>query len=118
VGESFARSFSGYSDLDRAAKSLRKRPTQYVIITRGSKGCAAYLQNETFRLPAVPVQALDTTGCGDVFHGAYALAISRTHTILDATRFASVAAALSARSVGGRDGIPTLGEVEKVLLDW
>ena len=57
-------------------------------------------------------QAVDTTGCGNVFHGAYAAALIHGMSIPVALRFASVAAALKATRPGGQMGIPTRSVVE------
>jgi sulfofructose kinase len=62
----------------------------------------------THRHPAYAVDAIDTTGAGDVFHGAYALAIGARLPAADAMSFASAAAALKCTRPGGRAGIPTL----------
>ena len=57
--------------------------------------------------PALPVKVVDTTGCGDVFHGAYAAALVHGLDVAGAVRFASAAAGLKAASPGGQAGIPT-----------
>jgi sulfofructose kinase len=66
-------------------------------------------------LPAYAVRAVDTTGAGDVFHGAYALAIAGGCGVPDALRLASATAALKCRQRGGRDGIPELRSVLEFL---
>jgi len=58
---------------------------------------------------------VDTTGCGDVFHGAYAAALARGLEVAASTRFASAAAALKATKYGGQAGIPTRAAVEAFL---
>jgi sulfofructose kinase len=63
-------------------------------------------------LPAYNVNAVDTTGCGDTFHGAFALAIAQKKPIMEAAHFASAAAALCATKIGGRDGIPNAIQLE------
>ena len=87
-------------------KSLRTSANQTVIITRGENGCVGLVRNDFFALPAFKVEVVDTTGCGDVFHGAFALAIARKKTVLQAAEFASAVAALCATKLGGREGIP------------
>jgi sugar/nucleoside kinase (ribokinase family) len=61
------------------------------------------------------VAAVDTTGCGDVFHGAYAAALVRGMGVEERVRFAAAAAALKATRRGGQAGAPTLEEVETFL---
>ena len=65
-------------------------------------------------MKALPVRALDTTGCGDVFHGAYALALSEGREPLAAARFASAAAAQKAARGMGWDGMPDRCSVERM----
>jgi sulfofructose kinase len=77
-------------------------------VTRGANG-VTWLENKaTCRQPAYAVEAIDTTGAGDVFHGAYALAIGAHLEAADAMSFAAAAAALKCTRPGGRAGIPTL----------
>ena len=65
--------------------------------------------------PAYEVDTVDTTGAGDVYHGAYLYAAIQGWPIERCLRFASVAAALKCRMLGGRAGIPTVEEVLAVV---
>jgi sugar/nucleoside kinase (ribokinase family) len=65
--------------------------------------------------PAFPVAVVDTTGCGDVFHGAYAASLARGVELAGRIRFASAAAAIKATRYGGQAGIPTRAAVEAFL---
>jgi sulfofructose kinase len=67
------------------------------------------------RLGAFPVDAVDTTGAGDIFHGAFALRIARGEEVPDALRYASAAAALGCTGLGARPAIPAKAEVEEFL---
>ncbi|MFH1615048.1 MAG: PfkB family carbohydrate kinase [Planctomycetota bacterium] len=117
LSEDFAAAFTGKTDPSQILQALQTSPNQTVIITRGEKGCAGLTSDGIFELPAFKVDVIDTTGCGDVFHGAYALAVAREHSIPEAARFASVAAALCATKLGGRDGIPTKDQLDAFFLD-
>jgi sulfofructose kinase len=77
-------------------------------VTSGADGVMWLENNTTHRHPAYAVEAIDTTGAGDVFHGAYALAIGAGLKAADAMSFAAAAAALKCTRPGGRAGIPTL----------
>jgi sulfofructose kinase len=77
-------------------------------VTRGHQGLTLRESGVTRNQPAYPVDAVDTTGAGDVFHGAYALAIGVGLAVTDAMAFAAAAAALKCTRPGGRAGIPTL----------
>jgi sulfofructose kinase len=69
------------------------------------------------RAPAPAVLVVDTLGAGDVFHGAYALALAEGATLAEAARFANAAAALKCTRRGGRLGAPTRAEVAALLGD-
>ncbi len=58
---------------------------------------------------------VDTTGCGDVYHGAFALGVARGWELARIMQVASATAALKCRALGGRRGIPSLEEVEEFL---
>ena len=77
-------------------------------VTRGADGVAWLANDVVHRQPACAVDATDTTGAGDVFHGAYAFAIGARLEVSDAMAFAAAAAALKCTRPGGRAGIPTL----------
>ena len=67
------------------------------------------------RLPAFSVEVVDTTGCGDVFHGAFTYGLAQGWDVARNARFASAVAALKCRALGGRTGIPSRAEVEAFL---
>lgn len=112
VSENFAAAYTKKTTIPEIITSLRTSLHQTIIITQGQKGCSGIANNEFFEIPAFKVKVVDTTGCGDVFHGAYALAIARGKTVINAAKFACAAAALCATKLGGRDGIPTQNELE------
>jgi sulfofructose kinase len=58
---------------------------------------------------------VDTTGCGDVFHGAYAASLTQGESVSQAVRVATVAAGLKATQPGGRDGIPNHATIDRYL---
>ncbi|MGP8271629.1 MAG: PfkB family carbohydrate kinase [Terracidiphilus sp.] len=91
------------------------------VVTDGAGGCylSSKVEPAVRHFPAFKVDAFDTTGCGDTFHGAFALAIARNLAAADAAVFASAAAALKAMADGGKrrgwDALPTLDEVSAFL---
>lgn len=93
---------------------LRQFEGQTVGVTLGSRGFVYDAGDGPCWTAALPIEAVDTTGAGDVFHGAYAYALARSWDAAARARFASAAAALSCRGVG-REAIPTLGEVSDFL---
>jgi sulfofructose kinase len=115
VSEDFAGGYIGSNNVDDMLAALRTDPEQVVIVTRGEKGCAGSTGEGDFLLPAFKVDVVDTTGCGDTFHGAFALALARGQAVVPAARFASGAAALCATQLGGRAGIPTAAQLQQFL---
>ena len=86
-----------------------------VAVTLGRRG-VGWLDGDRFQsLPAFAVAVVDTTGAGDVFHGAFALALAERMDLSQAFRFASAAAALKCSRPGGRLGAPDRRSVDDLL---
>lgn len=86
-------------------------PKSEIVITLEDKGCLYSVNNEIKIMPGLKVQAVDTTGAGDIFHGAFTYAISKGFDIEKCVRLSNIAAGLSVQKVGARYSIPTLIEV-------
>ena len=115
VSQDFARALTGLVDPAQAARALAVPPRAATVVTCGGQGCwYAEGSGEPRHFPAYSVPVVDTTGCGDVFHGAYAAAITRGEPIPRAIQTASATAALKAMKPGGRAGIPGLEEIRKL----
>lgn len=99
--------FAGSAD-DAALSKLARFNCRVVAVTRGGEGVSWTENGRLQRRAAYPVAVVDTTGAGDVFHGAYVLAIGAGLDVPDAVAFASAAAALKCTRSGGRDGIPSI----------
>ena len=76
------------------------------IVTHGADGAYYPYQGSVYRVQAPDVAVVDTTGAGDNFHGAFALAISRGFDLHEAVKLAVSAASLSCRGYGGRKALP------------
>ena len=98
-----------------ALARLRALGPGTVVVTRGDRGCIGVRGDEEVRLPAFDIDVVDTTGAGDVFHGAYLAALGRDMPFSERLRYASAAAALSCRALGGRPAIPAHAEVAAFL---
>ncbi len=96
-------------------RELKRTGLGTVTITLGERGSVTFLDGEPIRIPAFPTEAVDTTGAGDVFHGAYIFGLLQKWGIADTVRFASAMAALKCTRVGGRSGIPGLPETMRFL---
>lgn len=93
-----ARRITGLNDPARAVAAIWKDSRSAAIVTCGAEGCWVVCteSKQPRHYPAFSVSAIDTTGCGDVFHGAYALALAQGMPLADRIRFASAAAAIKA----------------------
>jgi sulfofructose kinase len=109
------RDFTGIADAAEALRSLVGRVPATLGVTLGEKGSLWWLDGALRAVPAPVVDAVDTTGCGDVFHGGYALALAEGADVMTAIRFATAAAALKAANGDGWDGMPKRAAVEALL---
>ena len=99
-----------------ALQKLAKVTSSFLAGTRGPQGTVWLDPNGALRQTAAfPVHTVDTLGAGDVFHGAFVLAITEKQGIQEALRFASAAAALKWTRFGGAFACPQRSEVEALL---
>lgn len=85
-------------------------------VTDGESGSHTQSRaGESFYQPAFAVKSVDTTGCGDVFHGGYLFGLLQNWPLRRTVRFAAACAAIKSTALGGRTAIPTLLEVEAFL---
>ena len=119
VGRAFADRLEGLADPARSSAALARRIGVVAVVTDGESGCwaatAGGVDSEPFQVSAFRVPVVDTTGCGDVFHGAYAAGLARGLDLRARLRLAAAAAALKAGKPGGQLGAPSLAEVEAFL---
>ena len=113
----FAEEFSGvkidYENLEtikNAYDKLKEKFGHDVIITLESKGCFTYYDGYKL-IPSIEVKAIDSTGAGDIFHGAFVYAISNGFDLKKTLLFSNITGALSVLKVGSRVSIPSLAEV-------
>jgi sulfofructose kinase len=113
--EHVPRALTGESDPERALRRLRHRHAGLLCVTLGVRGSMLLDGNQLYRVPAPGVHAVDATGAGDVFRGAFICALLRGDSPVDILRFANAAAALSCTREGALDSVPTRQEVEEFL---
>jgi sugar/nucleoside kinase (ribokinase family) len=94
---------------------LAEMGPEIVIFTFGERGCKGIHGEEYFEVPAIPVKTVDTTGAGDVFHGAFDVFYLMGHSVRRAAELAAGVSAIKCMYPGGRAGIPTLPVLEKFL---
>ena len=93
----------------------RRFSPRTATVTRGAEGASGFDGKETVRVDGIPVAAADTTGAGDIFHAGFLFALLAGRPYPEILAFGNAAAALSCRKVGGRAGIPSLGEIAETL---
>ena len=111
------RSFSGGRIVDHAEslQAVRLLGCPVAAVTLGAQGVLWLDDDGVHHLPAFSARVVDTTGAGDVFHGAYALAIAEAMSVPEAMLFSTAVAALKCGRHGGRAGIPSRAEVNHFL---
>ncbi|GJI57458.1 ribokinase [Bacillus altitudinis MN12] len=93
------------------AEALRQYPNK-LLITEGKNGVRYFDGSKEVLVPGYPVKAVDTTGAGDTFNGALAVALTEGKSLYDALAFANLAASISVTKFGAQGGMPAREELE------
>ena len=112
--EKFALGFTDETNAEVALQKLVERNPN-VVITLGARGLIWQTAWGRGVLPAYQVDAIDTTGAGDAFHGAFALAVAQDKSWAETLQFSSAVAALTCTKIGARAGLPGGEEVAQFL---
>ncbi|WP_413112541.1 PfkB family carbohydrate kinase [Thaumasiovibrio sp. DFM-14] len=99
------------TDVTKALQVAQQQTEGTVYVTRGEEGCYWLENNELKHASGYSVNVVDTTGAGDVFHGALAFAVAKGNSGETAVTFANAVAALKCTKPGGRAGIPSYEQV-------
>jgi ribokinase len=105
----------GVEDAATAARGLLDKGVGAIVITLGDKGALAVTPKEAQRILGHKVSVVDTTGAGDAFNGALAVALAEGKGLFDAVIFANAAAALQVTRLGTAQAMPSRDEVEELL---
>jgi ribokinase len=111
----FASAFTGLKVASEAAEILRRIGPRTVVVTQSEKGCIWTSEEGTGSSPGFPVKAVDTTGAGDAFHGAFLFGHLRGWPLAQSAEFANAVAAINCTRLGGRSGLPTLSQAIQFL---
>lgn len=118
ASKNFAEDFTGvkinykdYNSLVKVYNLLEKDFTANIVITLESHGCLYKIDGKVKIMPGYKVKAIDTTGAGDIFHGAFVYALVKGYSYEDILRIANITGALSTTKIGGRYSIPDINEV-------
>jgi len=114
--ENFAVDYTRSQNPAEALRKLHHDQRIVTVITLGERGCMALFDNTLVSEKAIASNIVDTTGAGDVFHGAFATAFNdinfnSLHRLPNCLKFSSIAAGLSCRALGGRGSLPNSDEV-------
>ncbi len=114
--EEFALAHTGAKNTEDAAKILfTKYSPKVVVITQGKKGGIICDGKEVKEYPAFEVNAIDSNGSGDVFHGAFAFCLTLGYDYYKSCIFSSAVSALKCTKLGAREGVPTFNETVEFL---
>jgi len=114
ASEKFARQWCKTEDMTRALDELAAI-SENVVITLGERGLIWVRERERGMLPAFKVEAIDSTGAGDAFHGAFAFGLAQNMPWCELLSFASAAGALTCTKLGARPALPDMDEVKELL---
>jgi sulfofructose kinase len=112
----FPSAWTGRSDPFRALETLQQEYGMNVAaMTLGAHGALARAQGQYFYSPGYVVDCVDTTGAGDVFHGAFCYAVLQGMPMLAALEFSNAMAALNCTALGARSGIRGIDEIRALM---
>ena len=115
VADSYALPYTGREKAKEAITDLQKLCPGTVVITEGINGQISCERGQFVRQRAFKVNSVDQTGAGDAFHAGYIFALLNGLTLADRLRYGSAVAALKCTKRGGRDGLPTLSQLNRFL---
>ena len=116
ASETFATPLvSTEASYEAALYALRDLGPKQVVITLGPDGSIGLNEQGIVRQEAFPVKAVDTTGAGDVYHGAYIYGILQGWEMSECMRVAAATAALKCKEIGAQSGIPDLEAIKRFM---
>ena len=114
--EEFALGHTGESSAEAAAKRLFDTyAPRVVVITQGKHGGLVYDGKQVVRYPAYPAEVKDSNGAGDVFHGAFAFAVTKGYSFEKCAHFSSAVSAIKCMGLGARESVPCFDTVNAYL---
>jgi sulfofructose kinase len=117
VAKEYALSYIKESDVNSTGNALLTEGPEIVVITDGINGSWLFTREiNSYHQPAfIMKDTIDTTGCGDSFHGAFLFGLCKGFNLYETMRFASAVAALNSLKLGGRSGLPNYDEAKDFL---
>jgi ribokinase len=117
ASQPFATEYSGSADPMVGLERLRQSGPGTAVVTLGDAGGVGHSEKRSFRYSAFDVDVVDTTGAGDVFHGAFIRGLVANWPLEQSIKFAAAVAAMKCTKPGGRSGIPDMGAAERFLIE-
>ncbi len=115
LSRAFGERLSGETEPENIIRALWTPHRKVVAVTLGEAGSIAKEGDTWHRFPAYPAVVVDTTGCGDVFHGVYAAGLAQGLSIEDRIQRAAAAAAIKAAHRGAMKGIPQAAALDEFV---
>ena len=103
--------YKNKKSIEKVYKKMKETYNNTLIITLEEAGCYTEIDGKGEIVPSIKVKPIDSTGAGDIFHGAFAYFITHDYSLKDALRFANITGALSTLKVGSRFSMPDLADV-------
>lgn len=114
----FAKEYTGinfsYQNINQIHEVYDKLANDFkgkVVITLEQYGSITKIDNEFKYVPSIKVESIDSTGAGDIYHGAFTHFISQGYSLLDTMKYSNIAGALSVMKVGSKNSMPNLEDV-------
>jgi sugar/nucleoside kinase (ribokinase family) len=114
-GSGFSYMLTGIENIFAAGRAVLNLGPSIFVQTEGEKGSYTVTEDERFHVPAFDVDIVDTTGAGDVFHGAFLIGLLKRWDVKSISVFSTAVSALKCMKLGGRRSIPEYKEVEAFL---
>jgi sulfofructose kinase len=111
------RTTTGVGDLAAGLKRMARRTNAFLAVSNGPNDVVFLEDGVVRQLPVFSIDAVDTLGAGDAFHGGIALAVAEGRSMVEAMRFGAAVAGIKCTRLGGPTGSPTRAEVEAFLAE-
>jgi len=109
-GSGVTNSLTGKTNIWDSGKEALKLGPAVIVQTEGPQGSYTFTQDESFHIPAFDLDVVDTTGAGDVFHGAYIVGLLHGWDLRKVAVFSTAVSAISCTRLGGQVGIPSYND--------
>lgn len=106
--------FENNESVKEIFKKLKEDFDNEVIVTLEDRGALYLFENELRIMPSIKVNTIDSTGAGDIFHGAFAYCLAKNYDLEKSIKISNIAGALSTKTIGTRNSIPNLDEVMSI----